>query len=441
MSPSDDDFPGFRRLPHNVEAERALLGALFLDNDRVWVAVGDFLEPDHFALLEHQRIYAAAADFIRDGKTANPTTLQHLFSDLGLDYLQELTEGAVVILNAGEYGRVIKENAQYREIIAATRETIGEAFDAKRPPQEILADGSARLLEVADAQVAPKKALWDEILEGVQFVATGLRDLDREAGGLARDEVTILAARPGMGKTALANAITMHVAGNLGMTVIDASLEMSRLQRQRRHVAMVGNVPLRVLRRLAWESQDQYDAAQKAAREVGAWPIRYIDSGAVSVSTLRIAAQKAISAGETLGLVVVDHIRFLKPSKPMSLRAHEIGATVYELKQMAQDLHVPVLALCQLNRGSEPEGTRPDLGRLRDSGEIEENVHNVWFLHREYVMAKHQGPRAGEDSWEHMARLDSLAHKADLYCRKARDGQNFDLHLRFDGTYVRFGDA
>jgi replicative DNA helicase len=265
--------PG-RRLPHNVEAERGLLGAIFLDNRRAYEMVAEFLKPEHFALIEHGRIFEACVTMIERGQTANPTTLGPYFAQNaaleeigGAGYLMELADSAVTVINSGEYGRIVHEHYLRRELIAIGEEVTDRAYDSEldetastqieRAEQQLYTlattgdyqggfstfkDSIIRAVKLAE--VAYKR---DGLLVGVP---TGFRDLDGRLGGLHASDLLILAGRPSMGKTALATNIAFNAAhawqqtnGEEGAKVAFFSLEMSEEQLATRILAERAGIP------------------------------------------------------------------------------------------------------------------------------------------------------------------------------------------------------
>lgn len=474
--------PAFRRLPHNVEAERGLLGAIFLDNRRAYEMVSEFLRPEHFALIEHGRIFAACVTLIERGQTANPTTLGPYFEQSGAlediggaAYLRELADSAITVINAGEYGRIVYELHLRRELIALGEETVDRAYDSE-------------LEETAAAQIEQmEKRLFDLATKGqyeggfrsfkesvigalgiaeaahkrqgsLSGVPTGFDDLDGKLGGLHRSDLLILAGRPSMGKTALATNIAFNAAlahqlsgGDDGAVVGFFSLEMSEEQLATRILSERTRIPSDRIRRGMIRGEDEWPRLVEASRDLYSLPIFIDDSPALTIGAMRTRARR-LKRQHDLGMIVIDYLQLISPSPGTRYdsRVMELSEITRGLKSLAKELDIPVLALSQLSRAVEQrEDKRPQLADLRESGTIEQDADVVMFIFREeyYLRRSEPSQRADENldkfldrhgRWQE--RCNSVYNVADVIIAKQRHGPIGTIKLQFEGEFTRFAN-
>ena len=460
-----DEPEAFKSLPHNIEAEQALLAALLINNEAVH-RVADFLLPEHFFEPVHGRIFGAILKLVERGQIANPVTLKTYFENDealaeigGASYLARLTGSAVTIINAPHYARIVHDLALRRALIELGEEMAITAFEAEveKSAQDQIEQAEQRLFhlaEVGSAEGGPRAfggALTEAINRveaackhgtGITGVATHFTDIDELLGGLHPSDLIIIAGRPSMGKTALATNIAFNVAKS-GVPVGFFSLEMSGTQLGQRIVARETGVPTDRQRRGQFDEVDfrKFLEVQRAARDL---PITIFDTAQPTLSTIRTQASR-LKKRDELGLVVVDYLGLVQATAQAKRRnrVDEITEITAGLKALAKDLDVPVLVLSQLSRALEQrDDKRPHLADLRDSGSIEQDADVVMFLFREEYYL-HQSPPSDPDSdkavkWR--KRLCGARNIVELRIGKARQGPTGMIKLRFDAELSTFSD-
>src|SRR3954449_6346967 len=411
----------YRAAPHNIEAEQALLGAVLVNNEAFY-RISDFLEPQHFYEPIHQKIYEITRDLIRAGKTATPVTLKTFLdanADLGgitvSQYLARLAAEATTIINAQDYGRTIYDMFIRRQLILVGEDMVNLAFDAPVDfsPRNQIEESERRLYELAETgrydggfqrfaqalttavDMAARAYQRDGKLSGL---ATGLDDLDRMMGGLQASDLIIVAGRPGMGKSALATNIAYNVARSWrgevradghpvtanGGIVGFFSLEMSAEQLATRIIAEQSGIPSSDIRR-GRISEDQFAHIVAAAREMQRVPLYIDQTGGLTIAQLAARARR-LKRQRGLDLLVIDYIQLMQGSqrRAQENRVQEVTEITTNLKALAKELNVPIIALSQLSRQVENrDDKRPQLSDLRESGSIEQDADVVMFVFRE----------------------------------------------------------
>jgi len=472
-----------RMPPHSHEAEQALLGAI-LANNRAFEKVSDFLRPEHFAEPAHARIFEAAGKLIARGQIADIVTLrafleqESALAELGgVAYLAELAAAAITIVNAQEYGRLIHDLHLRRELIDIGEDVVNTAYrpDPDAPALEAIESAEQRLYDLATSGEADrgfrqfKTTLASAIAmaeaayrrEGhLAGLSTGLDDLDKLLGGLHPSDLLILAGRPGMGKTALATNIAFRAAerraddaGQKGSPGVGFfSLEMSAEQLATRILSEKSGVNSEKIRRGDLSGSD-FEKVVLAARELESLNLYIDDTPALSVSAVRSRARR-LQRQQGLDLIVVDYLQLLRPtsggsSRPEN-RVQEISDITRNLKAIAKELNVPVLALSQLSRAVEQrEDKRPQLSDLRESGTIEQDADVVMFVFREeyYLERAEPSQRPDEaqekfnDRYAHWQdRLKNAQALAELHIAKQRHGPTGKVLLHFESATTRFSN-
>ncbi|MDA1089754.1 MAG: replicative DNA helicase [Proteobacteria bacterium] len=470
----------FRTMPHNPEAEKSLLGAIFVNN-RAYEMVSEFLRPEHFAYSQHGRIYEACTKLIERGQIADPITLkryfeadEHLADIGGPAYMADLAASAVTVINAGEYGHLVYDLFLKRELIALGEDVVNNAYggavDQPATAQIEAAEQGLYDLATSGEYEGGFQAFKDSVIAAIDIatiahnregglagVGTGFRDLDTLLGGLHSSDLLILAGRPGMGKTALATNIAynaaynyQHSEGREGAVVGFFSLEMSAEQLASRILSEQSDISSDRMRKgeLANEEFNRLSAAATTLHQI---PIFIDDTPALTVSALRTRARR-LKRQHNLGLIVVDYLQLISGSGSSRNdgRVQEVSEITRGLKTLAKELEVPVLALSQLSRAVEQrEPPRPQLSDLRESGSIEQDADVVAFIYREeyYLERRKPGHRGDEDAgkfeermqrWEEAKR--KVANLADVIIAKQRHGPIGDVPMRFTGAFTRFSD-
>jgi replicative DNA helicase len=471
--------PLSRMLPHNIEVEQELLGAILINNEAFY-RVSDFLEPDHFFETIHQRIFELVRSLIRAGKPATTTTLKTFLpgeldiAGLSLNqYLARLAAEATTIINAEDFGRTIYNLSIRRALITIGGDIINLAHDAPidATPASHIEDAERRLYQIAETGRYDRgfQSFEKALARAVEMTAaayqrdgklsglsTGLRDLDAKLGGLQASDLIILAGRPGMGKTALATNIAYNVArawqgehradGHMatvnGGIVGFFSLEMSAEQLATRIIAEQTGIPSTKMRRGDINDQD-FDTIKDKMIEIQRLPLLIDETGGVSIAQLAARARR-LKRQHGLDLIVIDYIQLMQGTsrRAMENRVQEVTEITTNLKALAKELNVPILALSQLSRQVENrEDKRPQLSDLRESGSIEQDADVVMFVFREeyYLMVKE--PRVGtpeHEKWQ--TDMNAVHGKAEVIIGKQRHGPTANVPLQFDAQVTRFAD-
>jgi replicative DNA helicase len=467
------------QLPHNLEAEQALLGALLYDN-AAYERLGDNLQASHFYEPFHQRLYTAIEEYVRKGQLAEPIVLVErfkrdpAFEELGgVRYFADLVDRAPPVANAVDYARVVYDLALRRDLIriggeigkSAVENVESEARDLIESAEQQLYNlaehggaASQGFVSFADA-LAGAVHLAHEAFErdgGLAGLSTGLVDLDKKLGGLHGSDLIILAGRPSMGKTALATNIAFNVARNYawepqpdgtrktvrGGVVAFYSLEMSADQLALRLLADVSGVSSDRLRKGEIDASD-FARVRDAAIEIQESPL-YIDAtGGLSLAKL-VARARRLKRQVGLDLIVVDYLQLVTASegKQSQGRVQEVSEITMGFKALAKELAVPVIALSQLSRQVEQrEDKRPQLSDLRESGSIEQDADCVMFVYREAYYLGRSEPREGTP--EHLTwqeEMDKLRGVAEVILGKQRHGPIGTVRLSFNEDTVKFGN-
>jgi replicative DNA helicase len=473
--------------PYNTDAEQALLGAMLINN-ATYSRVSEFLQAEHFGNAVHGRIFAAIGKLIDSGQRADPVTLKGLFdqdtalaSIGGSQYLARLATSAVTIINAEDYGRIIHDLYQRRELITLGEDVVNDAFrqDLDDPARGQIERAERRLFDLATAGGleggfrAFETALVDAINNAEAAfkrsgrtvgVATGFADLDKKLGGLHPSDLVILAGRPSMGKTALATNIAFNAARTYkpvrtpdGRTVAEDgavvgffSLEMSAEQLATRILAEESGVSSDRIRR-GDVSHEDFDKFVRASQQLAALRLFIDDTPALTVSALRTRSRRLMRQ-QGLGLIIVDYLQLLRASNQVRVienRVQEVSDITRGLKALAKELNVPVLALSQLSRAVEQrEDKRPMLADLRESGSIEQDADVVMFIFREeYYKSREpvRGPDEADDKFDKRyhawkEELERVHGIGEIIVAKQRHGPIGTVKLRFDAQTTKFED-
>ena len=471
-----DSAPRADALPHNIQAEQALLGAILLNNDALDRVV-DFLDARHFHEALHGRIYDEMRKLIENGKLASPVILRSFFIDDpemqemgGLDYLPNLTAAATTIINAEQYGRLIYDLALRRMLIQASENirSLAQNASVDITPLDQVEQAERDLYTITEREryaqgfQSFQDALTDAVDmadkarkrdSGLSGLPTGLRDLDKKLGGLQKSDLIVLAGRPSMGKSALAANIASHVAEAAvrsresevpdGGAVGFFSLEMSAEQVATRILSERAKIPSEDIRR-GKISNEEFNRLAQAGKELESLPL-YIDhTGAIPITTLAARARRLKRECPNLSLIVVDYLQLATAytRRTSDGRVQEIAEITQGLKALAKQLFIPVLALSQLSRQVESrEDKRPQLSDLRESGSIEQDADVVMFIYREEYYLEQAQPSEGTSQhakWrENMERAHGLA---ELLISKQRHGSTGVVRLQFQANVTRFSD-
>lgn len=474
-----NDAPA-RALPHNIEAEQALLGAIMYDNGAIDRA--DDLEPEHFFEPFHGRLFAEISNAVRVGRSAEPILLADklqgdpAFHELdGLRYLADLVDRAPPAVNAGDYAKAIRDTAKRRALIRIGEIMITEAEGNVEKPmtaEDQVERAESELFALAEKKgskggfqpfSAAMKEFMGHVLAaysspgGVGGIPTYLADLDAKVGGLFPSDLIILAGRPSMGKTALATNIAFNIARRFvgerqedgsvkavsGGRVGFYSLEMSKGQLAGRIIADVAGVSTDCIRKNQI-SENEIARMRDVESELEGLPIYIDDGGGTSIGKIMARARRLKRQLGGLELIVVDYLQLATASTEARRggRVQEISEITMGLKALAKELDCPVIALSQLSRQVEQrDDKRPQLSDLRESGSIEQDADMVWFVYREAYYVGRAEPRSGTP--EHQAwqdAMDLLEGLAEVIVAKQRHGPIGTVRLAFNSDYTRFTD-
>jgi len=448
MMPQRQDA-GIHSALENTEAEAVLLGAIMQHNSKVYL-ISDKLAPDDFAEAIHGRIYHAVLELLASGKSASPITMAPLFQNDeamrqlgGPAYLAKLTgSGMAAMVPVEEFADQILDLAARRRLIDALDVTTNEAADCSTPLAEIIDRSDAALVAAIErretwAQPTAGEAVAQAIArieaikanDGKVGVTTGISELDDLLGGFEPGQLVIVAARPGMGKTAVACSAARGMAKQ-GEGVLFVSLEMKADELGMRiasdHCFQNGRgVPFNAIVN-ARITDDQMRALIRAENEIRTYPLNIIDAGSVTMSRLALGVRRnkrrMAAKGHELKVVIIDYLQLLQTDQRSKSVYEAVSEISRGLKALAKDAGVAIVALAQLNRGVEGrENKIPVLSDLRDSGQIEQDADAIIFLHREEYYLERTKPKPGNEAL-HEQSLEACRNRIGYFCAKRRNG-------------------
>lgn len=418
LSAVDEDYGLDRQLaqlrvpPHSAEAESSVLGGLLLDNSS-WDRVSDLLTESDFYRFEHRLVFGAIGALVNSAKPADVITVfEHLQNQGkaeeigGLAYLNSLAQYVPSSGNIRRYAEIVRERGILRKLVSASDEISTSAFNPRgRPVATILDEAEQKIFNIGEEGARTKQGfqametlvvkLMDRVQEmadnpnDVTGVPSGFYDLDRMTAGFQAGDLIVLAARPSMGKTALAINIAEHVALNEGLPVAVFSMEMGAAQLAVRVVGSIGRIDQSHLR-TGKLTDDEWPRLTEAIEKLRSIPFHIDESAGLSSGELRASSRRLARQCGKLGLIVVDYLQLMSgSSNDGENRATELGEISRGLKMLAKELQCPVIALSQLNRSVE---TRPDkrpmMSDLRESGAIEQDADIVMFIYRDEYYTK-----------------------------------------------------
>ncbi len=452
LSPSEGFEPDrqiaqLRVPPHSIEGESSVLGGLLLDNE-AWDRVGDVVVDTDFYRHEHRLIYASIGTLINGNKPADVITeFEHLQSQGkaeeigGLTYLNSLAQYVPSASNIRRYAEIVRDRSILRKLVSASDEIATNAFNPKgRAVSEIVDESEQKIFNIGEAGKRNKQGfqamdtlvvnLLDRVQEmadnpnDVTGVPTGFIDFDRMTAGLQAGDLIVLAARPSMGKTALAINIAEHVALNEGLPVAIFSMEMGAAQLAVRIVGSIGRIDQGHLR-TGKLSDDEWPRLSEAIEKLRTISLHIDESAGLNSSEVRANARRLARQCGQLGLIVVDYLQLMSGSSgDGENRATELGEISRGLKMLARELKCPVIALSQLNRSVEQRpDKRPMMSDLRESGAIEQDADIIMFIYRDEYYTKDQCKEPGV---------------AEVIIAKQRNGPTGTVKLAFMNRFTKF---
>ena len=458
----------FKELPNNIEAEQAVIGSILVSND-IFDEINTIISSINFFDPMHQKIFEAVESLIYKGMLANPITLKNYFEDEKDDlnvpeYLVKITKFSTSVRQAIEYSKIIYDMFVRRELIKISEQTIDSAKlnDLDTNGQSIIESSERLLFDLAEkGSFNSSLVKFDEAMkqtiemasaaykneEGIVGVPTGLRDLDDKLGGLHQSDLIIIAGRPSMGKTSLATNIAFNAAQKLQesgkkSSIAFFSLEMSSEQLSTRIISEQARISSNDIRR-GRISDDQFDKFLETSKNISELPLYIDETPAISIAALSNRARR-IKRLFGLDMIVVDYIQLMRGTTfNKDGRVQEISQITQGLKAIAKELSVPVVALSQLSRQVEQrDDHKPQLADLRESGSIEQDADVVMFVYREGYYLQRKEPReATVEHAEWQAKMNEVAHLAQIIIGKQRHGPIGNVTLEFEERFTKFKDT
>jgi replicative DNA helicase len=431
-------------LPANIDAERFILGSVLLDDSR-FVEIAGVLNNDDFALEKHRRIFTRMNDLhARDERIDRVTLANELlkYNELesvdGLSYLISLDDGLPHISNLDSYVKIVRDKTTLRRIAIGAQQLMNRALMAEDDPGEVLAGAEETLLKLGESRTAKGLATPLEVIQNyegglnafldpskrIKGISTGFAKLDEMSGGLHAGELIILAARPSMGKTALALNMCWHVATRLFKPVVIFSLEMSQESLLTRMLCSAARVDSQKFRAGYLNEHDRGKLRQAANQMVEA-PIYIDDTAGVNMMDMHAKLRRLQQSGQKPGLVVVDYLQLMSVRGRVENRNQEVSQLSRGMKLLSKEMGCPFLVLSQLSRAPETRqgDHRPQLSDLRESGSIEQDADLVAFIFREEVYKRDR---------------EDLRGVAELIVAKQRNGPIGKIDLVFLHSMTKF---
>ena len=438
----------FRILPHDLVAEQSLLGAVFISPDAI-ISLADELTPDDFYKPANKIVFKTMLSLLEKGEPIDATTMVSALTNQGdisniggINYVVELVNSTPTSKNVEHYAKLVKEKATLRKVIADLSDSLSSAYQGDVSIGDIIAKTEKSLLDISNQNVGNGFRNVADILDThmqmvetrsqtdgfVTGLSTGFVGLDKITTGLHEGNLIILAARPAMGKTALALNIAKHVATMERKPAVIFSLEMGAEELIERMVASEGMVPGYHLK-TGNLSTDEWKRLVHAQSNLYDVPIFVDDTAGIRISEIRSKARKLAQEMGGLGIIIIDYLQLITGSKREN-RQQIVSEISRELKILAKDLRVPVIALSQLSRSVEQrQDKRPMLSDLRESGSIEQDADIVAFLYRDAYYQKEQA-----DSQE-------ANNVTELILEKNRHGSLGTVKLYFHKEYTKFSSV
>jgi replicative DNA helicase len=440
-----------RSLPNSSESERAILGGVILDNGLISQAI-ELLRSEDFYVPSHRRIFLAMIALFERGTEINPILIgEELKKDSGLEsvggisFITNLTYGLPHSTNIAHYAKLVRGKSMLRQLIKAASKITQEALEEEDEPENIIDHAEQQIFQLADERIRQGfthvKPIAEQLLEKTQEMegraavltglTTGFPELDQMTSGLQRNDLIIVAARPSMGKTSFALMVAENAAIHAGAVVGMFSLEMSKEALVQRMLCSQGNIDAQRFRN-GFLSRAEWAQIAKALGTLADTKIFLDDTPGITVLEMRAKARRLAAEQKRLDLIVVDYLQLMTGSaKRFESRQQEVSQISRELKGLAKELNVPLVALSQLSRAPESRSDhRPQLADLRESGALEQDADVVAFIYRPEQYARTEEER---DSLP-----DDQKNVAELIIAKQRNGPTGQVKLRFTPSSMRF---
>jgi replicative DNA helicase len=440
-SPSD----GHRVPPHDLEAEKAVLSALLLDNDTIHSVYTEVI-PEDFYHPAHRQLYLSMLNLQDSNQPVDLHTLaDYLNSQKTLDaiggpvYLAEIADYEATAANVVHHARIVRDKSVKRSLIAVATEIAEAGYDQLDAADHLLDSAESKIFEIGQQKARTAfRSLHDEMNEALDYVEmliqrggeltgvpTQFKDFDEMTGGLQPGELIVIASRPSMGKTALALNIARNAAIENGKKVAIFSLEMTKRALALRLLASEANIDFSGFRKGFGRPEDLRKLTQAGGKLADA-NIWIDDSGMITILEIKAKCRR-LASERGLDLVIVDYLQLAHGDTPTQRKDLEIAEISHGLKALAKELDIPVIALSQLNRGPEqrdPDKRRPNMGDLRESGAIEQDADVIAFIYRDEVYNP----------------TEENHGVAELIIAKQRNGPTGTVKLQFTARYALFHD-
>jgi len=470
------EHEAYRHVPYDIDVEQALLGSILQDN-RALERISGFLKAEDFYDPLHGRIYDTMSAMIeRGGVVVTPLTLHATMkADPGVievggqSYFDALKSAAPAIPNVRDYANILRDLAVRRNLIRIGEDIVNTAYEAPvdKSAKAQIEEAERALYAVAESNKYGEGALdFHQAMQRTVELATkaqarggqisgvtsGFVEIDRLLGGLQPSDLLILAGRPGMGKTALGTNMAFHAARAWlddlatgaefprGAPVLFFSLEMAAQQLSGRILSEQTGIEMWKIRngRL---SDSEWEKFVLTMQELSSLPLYIDDTGGISIAQIAARARR-MKREKQIGLIIIDYLQLVAPSRQHENRVQEITEVTKGLKTLAKELDIPILALSQLSRGVDArDDKRPVLSDLRESGSIEQDADVVMFVYREEYYLASREPEAGTP--EHakwVEKLERATNRAEVLVEKHRHGATRSIDLVFEGQFTRFSN-
>ncbi|WP_425491463.1 replicative DNA helicase [Nocardioides luti] len=435
--------PGDRTPPQDMAAEQSVLGSMLLSKDAI-ADVSEVLRGADFYRPAHETIHDAIIDLYGRSEPVDMVTVAaelqrrgELQRIGGAPYLHTLSANVPIAANAGYYAEIVREKSILRRLVDAGTKIVQIGYAGEGQVDDVVDQAQAEVYKIADRRsgedYSPLSDIMDGVLDeieaignreaGLYGVPTGFADLDDLTNGLHSGQMIIVAARPAMGKSTLALDLCRAASIHNNLTSCFFSLEMTRSEITMRLLSAEAKVPLNHIRNGNMSDDDWAKLARKMG-EISSAPMFIDDSPNMTMMEIRAKARR-LKQRHDLKLIVIDYMQLMSSGKKVESRQLEVSEFSRNIKLLAKELELPIIALSQLNRGPEQRGDkRPMMSDLRESGSLEQDADMVILLHRDDVYEK-ESTRPGE---------------ADLIVAKHRNGPTRDITVAFQGHYSRFVD-
>lgn len=443
--------------PQNIEAEQAVLGAIFLNTDALADAM-EYVEADDFYRRAHQILFQAMVDLNNDGEAIDVLTVQNYLTtnnqldDVGgVAYIAELATSVPTAANAGYYAKIVEEKSMLRRLISTATNIITQANNGDDDVPSLLDSAERQIMDVSERRnrsgFREIKDVLNETLsdidrlsqqsEDITGLPTGYREFDKMTAGLQPDNLIILAARPAVGKTAFALNIAQNVATSTDTSVAIFSLEMSAESLVNRMLCAEGSINANHLR-TGQLDEGEWQNLIVAMGALSNTSIFIDDTPGIKMAEIRAKCRRLAKEKGNLGLVVIDYLQLIEGSNKES-RQQEVSEISRQLKKLAKELSVPILALSQLSRGVEQrQDKRPVLSDIRESGSIEQDADIVAFLYRDDYYER--GESKSEEDENDQDSLNQDVGEVELIIEKNRAGARGTVKLLFIKSYNKFSN-